>query len=82
MGGNFWKFPLIVNITDRLGTTVDLGENLQQYIRLLTLHYYSTQVLDDVNECTVIWKVSGMKFPEKSFWKFPEIEGIIFRKFF
>ena len=24
LGGNFWKFPLIVNITDKLGSAVDL----------------------------------------------------------
>jgi len=32
LGGNFRKFSLTVNITDRLGTTVDLSENMHEYM--------------------------------------------------
>jgi len=35
----------MVNITDRLGTTVDLNENMHEYIRLLNIHYDSLQIL-------------------------------------
>jgi len=41
LGSNFRKFSITVNITDRLGTTVDLNENMHEYIRLLNIHYYS-----------------------------------------
>ena len=44
LGGNFRKFSLTVNITDRLVTTMDLNENMQEYIRLLNIHYCSLHV--------------------------------------
>jgi len=64
------KFPLIVNITDNPGTSVDLNETMHamsmstinhenNVLVLLLVHRGAVKPIEseDVNKYTVIWKV-------------------------